>query len=173
MNCWERCFLCGPCRGYITRRSCDYERVLRWHLEEQEVCVRRPPVCEDMSLGTGERPLVKTADWESLVHAVVNCKMCELAIALQLLVVTICKCSINTITNPNPVYSHSITWQHCSSIPLNIRRTYIVSNKRCRFPLYIHMSRRVFFLWGKSAFRKLIKFYLRITKNLVILRLNE
>jgi hypothetical protein len=24
---WERRFLCGPCRGYITKTSCDYERV--------------------------------------------------------------------------------------------------------------------------------------------------
>jgi hypothetical protein len=35
--------------------------------------------------------------------------MCELAIALSSLVVTIFKCSINPITNPNPRYSHSIT----------------------------------------------------------------
>jgi hypothetical protein len=25
-ECRERCFLCGPCRGYITRSSCDYEK---------------------------------------------------------------------------------------------------------------------------------------------------
>jgi hypothetical protein len=31
----------------------------------------------------------------------------ELAIALQLLAVTICKCSINPITNPNYIYSHA------------------------------------------------------------------
>jgi hypothetical protein len=41
------------------------------------------------------------------VCAVVNCRVCELTIALYLLVVTTCKCSINPITNPNPVYSHS------------------------------------------------------------------
>jgi hypothetical protein len=33
-NCWERCYLCGPCRGYLTRNSCDYKRVLRWQFEE-------------------------------------------------------------------------------------------------------------------------------------------
>jgi hypothetical protein len=49
------------------------------------------------------------AEWEDLVRAVVNCIVCELAIALQLLVVTICKCSINAITNPNPGCSHSYT----------------------------------------------------------------
>jgi hypothetical protein len=44
------------------------------------------------------------------VPAVVNCRMCELAIALQLLVVTGCvyKCSINPVTNPDSVYCHSI-----------------------------------------------------------------
>jgi hypothetical protein len=36
----------------------------------------------------------------------VNCRVCVLAIALQLLVVTICKCIINPSTNPNSVYSH-------------------------------------------------------------------
>jgi hypothetical protein len=46
------------------------------------------------------------------MRAVVNCRVCELAIALQLLVVTICKCSVNPITNPNPVYSHFITSQY-------------------------------------------------------------
>jgi hypothetical protein len=35
---------------------------------------------------------------EQLVSAVVNCRVCELAITLQLLVVTICKQSINTIS---------------------------------------------------------------------------
>jgi hypothetical protein len=43
-----------------------------------------------------------TADWEDLVHAVVNRRVCELETALQFLVVMICKCSINPITNPNP-----------------------------------------------------------------------
>jgi hypothetical protein len=36
----------------------------------------------------------------------VNCWVDELAIALKLLVVTICKCPIKPITNPKPVYSH-------------------------------------------------------------------
>jgi hypothetical protein len=35
--------------------------------------------------------------------------MCELATALQLLAVTICKGSINPITIPNPVYSMAIS----------------------------------------------------------------
>jgi hypothetical protein len=50
---------------------------------------------------------VDTVDWEGLVHPVVNSWVCELAIELQLLALTICKCSINSITNQNPNYSHS------------------------------------------------------------------
>jgi hypothetical protein len=36
------------------------------------------------------------------VRAVVNCRVCELATALWLLLVTFCKSSVNPITNPNP-----------------------------------------------------------------------
>jgi hypothetical protein len=59
-------------------------------------------------VSTGE----DTADWEKLVHAVVNCRVCELVRVQQLLAVMICKCSINPTTNPNPIYSHSYTWQY-------------------------------------------------------------
>jgi hypothetical protein len=62
-----------------------------------------------MALEAVTRRLVKTADWEDSVHAVVNCRVCELAIALELLVVRICKTEINPITNPNPVTNHSYT----------------------------------------------------------------
>jgi hypothetical protein len=54
------------------------------------------------------------ADWEDLVRAVVKWHMCDLAIALQLLVVTICKWSINSITNPNLIYSHAYMWHYFS-----------------------------------------------------------
>jgi hypothetical protein len=36
------------------------------------------------------------------VRAVENCRACQLATALQLLAVMICKCSMYPITNPNP-----------------------------------------------------------------------
>jgi hypothetical protein len=49
-----------------------------------------------------------TADREISVRAVVNCRLCGLMVALQLLVVTVCKCSIWRITIPNPVYIESI-----------------------------------------------------------------
>jgi hypothetical protein len=54
---------------------------------------------------------VKT-NWEDIVYAVVNCRVCELAIALQLLVVTIYKWSINPITNSKPVECYFNTWQY-------------------------------------------------------------
>jgi hypothetical protein len=37
------------------------------------------------------------------VHTVVNYNVCEIAVALELIVVTSCKRSINSVTNPNPV----------------------------------------------------------------------
>jgi hypothetical protein len=52
-----------------------------------------------------------TADWEDLLRAVVNYRVFELAIAVELFVATFCKCLITPITNPEPVYSHSRTWQ--------------------------------------------------------------
>jgi hypothetical protein len=51
-----------------------------------------------------------TADWKDFARAVLNWKVRELAIALQLFVVTFCTYSINPITNPNTVYSDSCTW---------------------------------------------------------------
>jgi hypothetical protein len=48
------------------------------------------------------------ADREGFLHDIVNCRLCVLAIALQLLVITFCKDSINPVTNQNPDYNHSI-----------------------------------------------------------------
>jgi hypothetical protein len=50
----------------------------------------------------------EAADCEILIRALVNCRVCELAIMLLLVVLTICKCSINPITNPNSACSHFI-----------------------------------------------------------------
>jgi hypothetical protein len=44
-----------------------------------------------------------TEDWEDFVPALVNCIVSELEIAVQLLVVKICKCSINLVTKPSLV----------------------------------------------------------------------
>jgi hypothetical protein len=117
-----RCFLWSPCRDYITRSRWDFERVLRQQWEEQEVGARRKPLWEKLvrqspaskesehgswrSYGIGSRYQAKTgedtADWEVFVSSVVNCTMCELAIALD-------KCAVNSITIPDTVYSHSFT----------------------------------------------------------------
>jgi hypothetical protein len=55
----EAVFSVCPCRGYITRTSCHYERVLRRQLEELEVGVRWPPAGEDVSPGAKDRPLLE------------------------------------------------------------------------------------------------------------------
>jgi hypothetical protein len=43
----------------VSKSSCHYGRVLLWQLEEQEVGVRGPPACEDVSPGAEERPLLE------------------------------------------------------------------------------------------------------------------
>jgi hypothetical protein len=47
---------------------------------------------------------------EDLVRAIVNYRICKLATKLQLLVVTICTCSVN----PDPVYSHILSRDNIS-----------------------------------------------------------
>jgi hypothetical protein len=73
-----------------------------------ESCNKEPPPPRPQSYN-----MKKFDDQKHLVRAVGNCRVYELAIELYLRVLTICKCSINPITNPNPVYSHSYTWQYC------------------------------------------------------------
>jgi hypothetical protein len=55
------------------------------------------------------RGMVKTQLTENLVCAVGNCRVFEIAIVLQVLVVMSCKCPINPLTNTNPIYSHTHT----------------------------------------------------------------
>jgi hypothetical protein len=134
--CWKRCFLCGPLWGSIIRliefssvqsSQCSSVQLVQcseWvrGLLQFSPCelllleagswsmgiVRKPSIRGTSAIGsrywtTGE----DTADWEELVCAVVNCRVCELVISLWLLVVTFCGSSINPIINPNPIYSHS------------------------------------------------------------------
>jgi hypothetical protein len=77
--------------------------------------VRQTPVCEDVSPEAAEHALFEdvtqqhgedTADWEELLCAVVNCKLWELVTALELILITIFKVSINPTTNPSYAYSH-------------------------------------------------------------------
>jgi hypothetical protein len=52
-----------------------------------------------------------TADWEDLLPAVVNCRMCESLVALELLVVTSCvyKYSVDPVANPHSINIHTLT----------------------------------------------------------------
>jgi hypothetical protein len=59
----------------------------------------------------------------------------ELARVLLLLVVTICKCSINPINNPNPAYSHSYTWQRNVSAVITSRLTILFPKFLIQIPL--------------------------------------
>jgi hypothetical protein len=58
---------------------------------------------------------VKTLPTEKTVCvcAVVNCRVCEIAIALELIVVTSCKRPVNPVINPNPIYSHCVHLTIC------------------------------------------------------------
>jgi hypothetical protein len=94
--------------------------VPRCFKQEKSRVVGQSPVDNNVSMETEDivgirhqaTPGEGIVDWEDLVRAVVNCRVCELALALQLLVVMIGKCSVSPITNPNPVYSHSYAWQY-------------------------------------------------------------
>jgi hypothetical protein len=65
---------------------------------------------------------------------------CELAIALQLLVVTSCvyKCSINTITNPNPAYSHTHKSDGIFNFSLRLSETFFAFS----FPIPVLQERK-------------------------------
>jgi hypothetical protein len=45
-------------------------------------------------------------DWEDFIHAVVT------------VIFGVCKCPVNPVTNPNPIYIHVITWQVVSEVGL-------------------------------------------------------
>jgi hypothetical protein len=106
----ERGVLLGPHRDYITRPT-----ELRWG---ESTVVGHSPAgknvnteAEDTVNSRYQTAGEHTADWEDVSVCCSELVKCELAIALELLVVTICKCSINPIINPNPIYSHSYMCQ--------------------------------------------------------------
>jgi hypothetical protein len=74
--------------------------------------MRYSPDINDVSAEAEDSPLLRSvtgkrlmkADLEDLAFVVVIYKAWRLAIVLYLLVGTICKWSINLISNPNPVY---------------------------------------------------------------------
>jgi hypothetical protein len=91
--------------------------------------------------------------------------VCELALAIQLLVVTICKWSINPINSPNPVYSHThIRDNMLQSLTLNIlisdsnakgyQMTRIVRSLSCQSALVPIAGCEVFNLLSQKCVRK-------------------
>jgi hypothetical protein len=79
------------------------------YIAKSSSVVRRSSVNTEVNTELGavtKQRLVKTQQTEDLAPATVNCKMCELAIALKLHVVTIYKVPKNPITKWNPVSSH-------------------------------------------------------------------
>jgi hypothetical protein len=109
----EWCFLSGPCLDVVTRTVWTNSAIVGYLLDSN-----------DMSTGAEESPLVSSvtwkwlvkADWEGSVCAVVICKVWKLVIVLQLYVVTVCRWSVNTVTNPDPICSHSYMWQLVSEM---------------------------------------------------------
>jgi hypothetical protein len=121
----EQCFLCGRCLNVVSRtisgaNAVQGREVKSWSVSLLEALsggmgiVREPRVRGTSAVGsrywttTGE----DTADWKDLVRVVVNFRVCKSAIALYLLVVMICKLSVNAVTNSKPVYSHLCKWQY-------------------------------------------------------------
>jgi hypothetical protein len=89
--------------------------------------VRGTSASEDRSRLT--RKLRDQQHWKKVkaARAIVKSKVCELAVALELLVVTICKSQINHITHPNPVYSHTVSHDSMlnrseTQLPTNVSR---------------------------------------------------
>jgi hypothetical protein len=119
--------------------------LLLWEAGRCTGTVREPRVRGTSAFGSRYRARANedTAGWEDLVRAVVNCSVCELAIALYLLVVSICKCSINPITNPNPARSHSHTWEYHFQVHFDTQPVLIDSLKNfCtnQISIYIYDS---------------------------------
>jgi hypothetical protein len=76
--------------------------------------VREPRERRTFAAGSRYQATV-SEDWEDFVYSVVTLiyGVCNSVRLSYLFVVTFCKYLINPITNPNPVYRHSITWQYC------------------------------------------------------------
>jgi hypothetical protein len=127
-----------------------------------ESVVRQLPVGKNVSMVAEDIVEIRhqattceeTADWKDLACPLVNCRACELATALQILVVTICKRSVTPITDPNPVYSHSCIWKYYFvNYPRNQYSEQSVNTPRVhareRASTNIHVQKS----WPRSEFR--------------------
>jgi hypothetical protein len=111
INFWERCFPCRLCPGVVRRRCLEFSEL--WDSRRPvRTWTRKLRKLRSWKPLSGNNRWSYTADWEYFVRAVMNCRVCELTLALQLFLITFCKRLINPITNPNPVYGHSYTWQY-------------------------------------------------------------
>jgi hypothetical protein len=70
--------------------------------------VRQSPASKDVNTkAVTRKQLEKYSRLRRFLGVAVNCRVCELAIVLYLILVMTCKNSVNQIINVNPVYSHS------------------------------------------------------------------
>jgi hypothetical protein len=92
-NSEEQCFLSDPSRDVISRTVWSSSSVVEYY-----------PAGNNMSTVAEEYPLLKTVTRKRLVETVTHWEC----------VVTswVYEWPINLITNPNPVCSHSYTWQY-------------------------------------------------------------
>jgi hypothetical protein len=118
---WNRCFLCGPYWGVISRINLEFSYlwdsrrpIRKWIQKMRDLWHWKPLPDKDWWKHSRLRrfsaccsELRRETERECLYIYIYI-----LAIELQLLVVTIFKCSINPISNPYPVYSHSTMWQY-------------------------------------------------------------
>jgi hypothetical protein len=79
----------------------------------------------------------------------------ESPITLHLLVVTICNCSMNPITNPNPVYGHSYNII-CINLSVKILDTVRQNMSLCSGKCVLHFRRNI--LWRNRPMREVITF---------------
>jgi hypothetical protein len=134
-NTEEWCFLCGSISNNLTatQERCfmrSAPKSYKQYNRSNELAVRQSPAGKNISMEAENIVGIRhqatmcgdTADSKDSLRAVVNCIVCELAIALYLLVVTMC--SINSITNPNPVYSHTHTRDNIN------RQSFLISPHR-------------------------------------------
>jgi hypothetical protein len=75
---------------------------------EARVQLGNPDEKESLLLEAVTRGLVRHSRQRKLI-VVVNCSVCEITIVLEIIVVTICKKSLNAIINPNLIHWHSYT----------------------------------------------------------------
>jgi hypothetical protein len=103
----EQCFLRGPCQGVINRTSLKFSQWWDIHQPVRMLAEDIVRIHYQETTSEGIEDFMFTA-------VTVIFTVCKPVRLLQIPVVASCvhKCSINRITNPSPIYSHSYTWQY-------------------------------------------------------------